>query len=183
VVQGGSSISGLASCLRFGAEQLGNRGIIVAREVRPMQLSDSISEIIKQKGGVICSVAPSDSVYDAIAMMAEKQVGALLVISESKIVGIVSERDYARKVILCGHSSKETKVKEIMSSPVIAVSPEHTVVECMKIITDHHIRHLPVLDRERVVAVISIRDLVNWILLAQSETIRHLEAYITGTPT
>jgi CBS domain-containing protein len=172
-----------ASSSQFNAEQLGNGGIIVAREVRPMQLSDSISEIIKQKGGAVCSVAPSNSVYDAIAMMAEKQVGALLVLSENKLVGIVSERDYARKVILKGHSSKETKVLEIMSSPVIAVSPEHTVVECMKIITDHHIRHLPVLDRERIVGVISIRDLVNWILSAQSETIRHLEAYITGTPT
>lgn len=148
-----------------------------------MQLSESIGPIVKQKGGLICSVSPSDSVYSAIAMMAEKQVGALLVISDGKLAGIVSERDYARKVILKGRSSKETTVAEIMSSPVIAVSPKHTVGDCMKIITDHRIRHLPVLDQERLVGVISIGDLVNWILTEQRETIRHLESYITGTPT
>lgn len=148
-----------------------------------MQLSESIGPILKQKGGLVCSVSPSNSVYEAIAMMAEKQVGALLVIQESKIVGIVSERDYARKVILKGRSSKETMVSEIMSSPVIAVSPEHTVGECMRVITEHRIRHLPVMDRERLVGVISIGDLVNWILSEQQETIRHLEAYISGTPT
>ncbi|HVJ04096.1 MAG TPA: CBS domain-containing protein [Candidatus Saccharimonadales bacterium] len=148
-----------------------------------MQLSESISAILKQKGGLVCSIFPTSSVYDAIAMMAEKQVGALLVVVEGKIVGIISERDYARKVILKGRSSKDTSVSEIMSSPVIAVSPEHTVGECMKIITDHRIRHLPVLDQERLVGVISIGDLVNWIISSQNETIRHLEAYITGTPT
>ncbi len=148
-----------------------------------MQLSESISAILKQKGGLVCSISPTSSVYDAIAKMAEKQVGALLVVVQGKIVGIISERDYARKVILKGRSSKDTSVSEIMSSPVIAVSPEHTVGECMKIITDHRIRHLPVLAQERLVGVISIGDLVNWIISAQNETIRHLEAYISGTPT
>lgn len=148
-----------------------------------MQLSESIRPILKRKGGVVHSIAPTDSVYQAVAMMAEKQVGALLVIFEGKVVGIVSERDYARKVILKGHSSKETMVSEIMSSPIITVSPDHTVGECMKIISDHRIRHLPVMDGEQLVAMISIGDLVNWILSEQKETIRHLEAYITGTPT
>jgi CBS domain-containing protein len=152
-------------------------------EVSVMQLSESIRPILKQKGEFVCSVSPLSSVYDAIAMMAAKQVGALLVLFEGKIVGIISERDYARKVILKGRSSRETTVAEIMSSPVVTVSPEHTVGECMKIITDHRIRHLPVLDRERIVGMISIGDLVNRILSEQRETIRHLEAYITGTPT
>jgi CBS domain-containing protein len=148
-----------------------------------MQLSESISSILKRKGGLVCSVSPLNSVYEAVAMMAEKQVGALLVLFQGKIVGIISERDYARKVILKGRSSKETAVSAIMSSPVITVSPEHTVGDCMKIITDHRVRHLPVMDQERIVGVISIGDLVNWILSEQQETIRHLEAYITGTPT
>jgi CBS domain-containing protein len=148
-----------------------------------MQLSESIGPILNQKGGMILSISPGSSVYDAIAMMAEKQVGALMVVEGSKIMGIISERDYARKVILKGRSSKDTRVSEIMSSPVIAVSPQHTIGECMKIISDHHIRHLPVLEHEQLVGMISIRDLVNWIISAQNETIRHLEAYISGTPT
>jgi predicted transcriptional regulator len=146
-----------------------------------MPLSESIAPILKQKNGLICSVSPSDSVYAAISLMAEKKVGALLVLVEGKIVGIVSERDYARKVILMGRSSKETTVAQIMSTPVVVVSPDHTVGECMKIITEHHIRHLPVLHQERIVGVISIGDLVNYIISEQRETIRHLEAYITGT--
>jgi CBS domain-containing protein len=147
-----------------------------------MQLTDPIASVLKEKAGVICSIRPTDSVYDAIAMMAEKQVGALLVIAESKVVGIISERDYARKVILQGRSSKNTTVLEIMSSPVLYVSPEHSVGECMEIMTKQRIRHLPVMSGEQLVGVISIGDLVNWTLSAQRETIRHLESYITGTP-
>ena len=157
--------------------------MIFGLEVPLMQFSGSIGPILKQKGGFVCSISPLSSVYDAIAMMAEKQVGALLVLFDGRIAGIISERDYARKVILKGRSSRETTVAEIMSSPVLTVSAEHTVGECMQLITDHRIRHLPVLDRERLVGIISIGDLVNWILTEQRETIRHLEAYISGTPT
>jgi CBS domain-containing protein len=148
-----------------------------------MQLSESIRPILKKKGGIIFSVAPADTVLTALATMAEKQVGALLVIFDEKVVGIISERDYARKVYLKGRSSPNTTVAEIMSSPVIAVSPEHSVGDCMAIITEHRIRHLPVMERERLVGMISIGDLVDSILSSQRETIRHLEAYITGTPT
>jgi signal-transduction protein with cAMP-binding, CBS, and nucleotidyltransferase domain len=167
---------------QFRHEHLWNRGMMLAPQEALMELSESVRPILEQKGGLICSVSPSDTVYAAIAMMAEKKVGALLVIFDDKIMGIVSERDYARKVILKGRSSKETTVAEIMSSPVIAISPSHTVGDCMKIITDHRIRHLPVLDQDRLVGLISIGDLVNWILAEQRETIRHLEAYIAGTP-
>jgi CBS domain-containing protein len=148
-----------------------------------MHLTESIRPILNKKGGVIFSVAPTDSVHTAIALMAEKQVGALLVIFDGKVVGIVSERDYARKVFLKGRSSPNTEVSEIMSSPVVAVSPDHSVGDCMAIITEHRIRHLPVMERERLVGMISIGDLVDFILSSQRETIRHLEAYITGTPT
>ncbi len=148
-----------------------------------MQLSESIRSILKKKGEVVHSIAPTDSVYQAIAMMAEKQIGALIVVSEGKVAGIVSERDYARKVILKGRASKETTVSEIMTSPVVVVSPDHTVGDCMKIILDRRIRHLPVMEGERLTGMVSIGDLVNWIMSEQTETIRHLEAYITGTPT
>jgi CBS domain-containing protein len=158
------------------------RGIIGAREVAPMRLSDSISSILKHKGTRLLTVAPSAVVYEAIAMMAENGVGALLVVEDGLLVGILSERDYARKVILEGRSSRTTAVREIMSAPVIFVSPESAVGECMQIMTDHRIRHLPVLKGDQLMGVVSIGDLVNHILLAQSETIRHLENYISGTP-
>ena len=145
-----------------------------------MKRIDKISLILKHKGGTVWSVTPTASVYQAIEMMAEKQAGALLVISEGKLVGVISERDYTRKVILKGKSSKQTRVKEIMTSPVVFVTPEHTVDECMRVMTTNRIRHLPVVESEKVVGVISIGDLVHWIISVQEETIGQLENYITG---
>jgi CBS domain-containing protein len=143
------------------------------------ELTTTIGAVLKHKGGAIWSTRPDASVYEAIERMAEKQVGALLVMEHGNLVGIISERDYARKVILQGRSSKETAVAEIMSAPVISVSSQHTVGDCMHIVTMHRIRHLPVEDHGALVGMVSIGDLVNWVITEQQETIRQLEDYIS----
>ena len=115
--------------------------------------------------------------------MAEKNVGALLVIDGDKLLGIISERDYTRKVALKGRSSKDTSVKDILSGNVVQVTPDHTVEDCMRLMTEHRVRHLPVLEGGKILGVISIGDLVNSIISAQHSTIHQLETYITGLPT
>jgi CBS domain-containing protein len=147
-----------------------------------MHPNATISEILTHKGTSVWSVPPSATVYEAIKLMAEKNVGALLVTEDDRLVGIISERDYTRKVVLKGKSSKTTAVKEILSTIVIHVSPSHTVEDCMRLMTDHRIRHLPVLKDDKIAGVISIGDLVNWIISAQHTTISQLQTYITGVP-
>ena len=146
-----------------------------------MELTDTVRSILKQKGHQVWSVAPQAMVYDAVEIMANKCIGALLVISEGRAVGVMSERDYARKVVLQGKSSTKTQVREIMTSPVISVSPDDTVQDCMQIMTESHIRHLPVVENENVVGIVSIGDLVKSIISAQRETIQQLHNYINGT--
>ncbi len=136
--------------------------------------------ILGRKGRDIFYVTPATPVYEAMVLLSEKNIGALLVMDEETLVGIFSERDYARKVVLKGRSSRETQIREIMISPVITVSPRDPVRSCMQIMTDNRIRHLPVLDEGKVVGVLSIGDLVNWTISAQEEKIHHLESYISG---
>ena len=145
-----------------------------------MPTNSTISVILKHKTSDIWSVSPDDTVFDAIQLMADKNVGALLVMSANKLVGVMSERDYTRKIALKGKSSKETPVHEILSAPIISATPNHTIEDCMRLMTVHRVRHLPVLDGERVVGIVSIGDLVNWIISVQNFTIHQLESYITG---
>jgi CBS domain-containing protein len=142
----------------------------------------TVAEILQGKGQQIWSVTPATLVYDALRVMAEKNVGALLVLEGSELKGIFSERDYARKVILEGKSSREIPVKEIMSLRVVTVGPRHSVEECMTLMTDKRVRHLPVIEANRVVGVISIGDVVKAIISDREFTIKQLESYISGSP-
>ena len=146
-----------------------------------MKLSDKIALVLERKEKKeVYSVSPDQAVYEAIKSMAEHGVGALVVLSKDTLVGIVSERDYARKVILKGRASTDTPVREIMSSPVAYVTKEQRVDECMAIMTEHRCRHLPVVADAIVVGMVSIGDLVEWIISGQEQTIRELECYIAG---
>jgi len=142
----------------------------------------TISDILRHKGTQVWSVSPEATVLDAIKLMAERNVGALLVMQGERLVGIISERDYTRKVALKGKASKDTAVSEILSGQIIHVSPSHAVDECMRLMTERHVRHLPVMEGDKVVGLVSIGDLVNHVITAQSQTIEQLQTYITGLP-
>jgi len=139
-----------------------------------------VSDILNSKGHEIFAVKPDDTVFDSLQVMADKGIGALLVMNGDKLVGIVTERDYARKVILEGKSSKDTTVKEVMTTKVLCVSPERTVDECMALMTDKRARHLPVLDHKHVIGVVSIGDLVKTLISDQQILIDQLQHYISG---
>lgn len=142
----------------------------------------SIHEILDHKGNAVWTVSPDNTVFEAIQLMSEKNVGALLVTERGRLVGIVSERDYTRKVALKGKTSKDLRVRDIISENVVSATPRHTVEECMRLMTENRVRHLPVLEGDALLGVVSIGDLVNWIISAQSTTIRQLETYISGYP-
>jgi len=145
-----------------------------------MTIDTTIDEILKSKRPGLWSLPPEATVFDAIELMASHNIGALLVMEQDRLRGVVSERDYTRKVALRGRSSKETPVREIVSTPLIAVTPAHSVEDCMRLMTTHRVRHLPVMQGDEVVGIVSIGDLVNWIISAQHSAITQLEAYITG---
>ena len=146
-----------------------------------MSPQDTIGSILEFKGRQTWSILPEATVYEAIEQMAEREIGCMPVLDDSEaLVGLFSERDYARKIILQGRSSRDTLVSEIMSSPVIFISPRDTVEHCMHIMTNARIRHLPVVEDGRVVGLVSIGDLVNWIISSHEEAIEHLRSYIAG---
>jgi CBS domain-containing protein len=144
------------------------------------QLDELVTSVLRLKSPGLWSISPDSTVYDAIEKMAEKRVGALVVLRDGRLVGIVSERDYARKVILRNKHSQETRVHEIMTSPALSVGPDHSIHECMRIMSENRVRHLPVVEGETVVGIVSIGDLVNWIIQSQEQTIHDLHNYITG---
>lgn len=145
-----------------------------------MDVGGTIDSILARKGGEMFSIRPDATVFEAIEVMDQKNVGALAVMENNRLVGMISERDYTRKVFLRGKRSRETKVTEIMSTNVTTARPQEGVDECLRIMTEKHIRHLPVLDGENVVGIISIGDLVKHVISCQSATIAHLENYIHG---
>ena len=142
----------------------------------------NVRDILRDKGTAVYSISPDDTVYDALKLMAEKNLGALLILDGDRLVGLVSERDYARKVVLKDKLSKETKVKEIMRTEVFSVTPDMDLDECMELITEKRTRHLPVIENDRVIGVISIGDVVKGIIDHKEFVIGQLESYIKGYP-
>ena len=146
-----------------------------------MKIAGTISGILARKGSTVWSIAPTAMVFDAIALMAEKNIGALPVLENNRLIGIISERDYTRKVILKGKSSQETRVEEIMTQDLVTADPTDTVVDCMRVMTEERVRHLPVIKKgAKMVGVLSIGDLVKCLVSAQAETIDNLEQYLVG---
>ena len=145
-----------------------------------MEIHGTVYDILHNKSGEICTTSPEDTVYDAIRQMGQKNIGALVVIENCLVIGVLSERDYSRKVVLQGRTSRDTKVGEIISRPAISVRSRDGIEKCMQLMTGNRIRHLPVVDDERLVGLISMGDLVNWVMQSQRHTIEQLQGYISG---
>ena len=145
-----------------------------------MEIVGSVGAILAHKGSAVWSIAPNSMVFDAIQLMADKNVGALPVVDNGQLVGMISERDYTRKVSLKGKSSKQTPVQEIMTQEVVTVSVTESISECMRMMTDSRIRHLPVMEGKKMIGLVSLGDLVKWVISAQAVTIEALEKYIIG---
>lgn len=145
-----------------------------------MELNEPVALVLRRKGSEVHAISPDATVYEALEKLAEKNIGALVVLSGSDLAGIFSERDYARQVILKGRSSRDTQVHEVMTAPVVTVSPKTSIDECMQLMTRERCRHLPIVDGHDVAGIVSIGDLVNWIISAQDATIHQLEDYISG---
>jgi len=143
-----------------------------------MKTSVPVSTLLHHKGAIVWNISPEATVFDAIQLMADKNIGAVPVMSRGRLAGIFTERDYTRKIALAGKTSKQTLVKEIISSDVVTVPPDESVEECMRLMTEHRIRHLPVMQNDEMVGIISIGDLVNWIISMQETTIAQMESYI-----
>lgn len=146
-----------------------------------MKVLDTVELILREKRGEVWSIGPDATVYEALQIMSDKEIGALLVLDHGHVLGILSERDYARKIILKNRSSRDTKVREIMNSPAITITPACTVDEAMQLMTDRRIRHLPVVDSEGILlGLISIGDLVKWTITSHEKTIEQLQSYISS---
>lgn len=145
-----------------------------------MEITTPVGSILDRKGHQLWFIEPTSTVFDAISLMAQKNVGALPVMKDSRLLGMISERDYTRKVILQGRVSRETPVADIMTKNVITVSGTESVADCLELMTKNHVRHLPVMDGDSLAGLVSIGDLVNWIILAQSNAIEDLHRFVTG---
>jgi len=139
-----------------------------------------VSTLLHHKTAELWSIATEATVFEAIKLMADKNIGSLLVLSGGKLVGVFTERDYTRKIALQGKTSKDTRVREIVSSQVVSVTPQHSIEDCMKLMTEKRVRHLPVMDGDKVIGLVSIGDLVNWIISTQNAAIAQMEQYIAG---
>lgn len=146
-----------------------------------MRVIDTIEAVLKHKGSIVWWISPDATVFEAIRLMAEKNIGALLVLNhQGRLLGIFTERDYTRKIALLGRSSKDTLVRDVITDKVVVATPHDTVETCMLLMTDNRIRHLPILRDDRVVGVVSLGDLVNWVIHVQTHAIEQLESYVTG---
>jgi signal-transduction protein with cAMP-binding, CBS, and nucleotidyltransferase domain len=152
----------------------------LSKKENSMEIQGTVRDILQSKGGQVWTTTPQSTVYEAIGLMGEKNIGALVVVEDGIVVGVLSERDYSRKVVLQGRTSRDTVVGEILSKSVITIHRRDSIEKCMQLMTEHRIRHLPVVDENRLIGLISMGDLVRWAMESQNHTILQLQGYITG---